>query len=55
MVKQEKYLTPEVEEIELSIESAIAGSPTLIAITMTGDNLRDPITLTSDEYNSIFE
>ena len=55
MVKLEQYLAPRVEEIELSIETPIAGSPVLIAITMSGPELRDPISLTSDEYSSVFE
>ena len=44
-----------MEVLELATESVIAGSPTLLVITMTGQDLRDPISLTSSEYSSIFD
>jgi len=53
MVKQEKYLTPEVEEIELSIEFPIASS--IVLYTMIGtDFSEDPVVLTDDQMTTIF-
>ena len=49
------YVCPQMEVLELATESVIAGSPTLLVITMTGQDLRDPISLTSSEYSSIFD
>ena len=55
MIKEETYIAPKVDVIDLFTEAPIASSPFLAMITMTGSDLRDPISITSDEYTSIFE
>ena len=55
IIPKSVYISPRMEVMEIATENVIAGSPVLLMLTMEGQTLRDPITVTSSEYDSIFE